>query len=368
MEKELSIDRERLQDTKSQVEEWKEKINEELRSDFKMHIRRAEKIHPEGARMVKYLEDYTMRGGKRIRPTLIIAGYRASGGGDDNILPLSVSIEALQSYILGHDDMMDEDPLRREGPTLHELYRRYHEQNFFRGNSKKFGDKMAIIAGDLAGSFSVWKLATRDLPPSVKAEAIKEMEKMHRYTGYGQTLDLYYDGKSLEETSEEDILKVHRYKTAQYTIRGGLQIGAILGGATESQKNLLHKYGMKVGTAFQIRDDILGLYGDEEKKGKTDSDLKEGKKTLLVLKAYQEGDQEQRQILKEALGKENISEEEIERVRKIVKETGSYQYSKRKLKKLIKEGKKILEDHESIDDDYKYLLKGIADYIGTREV
>lgn len=363
------VDKKRMDGAVQELKDLQDKINSELEREFREYKSRAERIHAQGVRLIDYLQDYTMRGGKRVRPALVVAGYKAVGGRDmEKIIPASLPIEALHSYFLIHDDIIDEDKVRRGEPSLHKLYEKYYRENFSEGNPKRFGENMGIIAGDISNSFAVSQLAETDFGPEVKIEAMKKFEEIHRHTGYGQTLDVIFNQKDVEDVEEKDVLTVHLLKTAQYTIAGPLELGAIFGRGTDGQKEMLREYGIKVGKSFQIYDDMLGLYGKEERTGKpADSDLKEGKKTLLILKALEKGDEEQNKTILDALGNEDVEEEEVERVRKIVKETGSYDYSWKLAMELAEEGKEVLDD-DVLDPEIVGFLKGLADYIITREI
>ncbi len=363
------IDDKRMEEAVKELKKWREKINKELEKEFGTHKQRAEKIHPEGVKVIDYLEDYTMRGGKRVRPALIIAGYKAVGGEEpEKIVPASLSIEALQSYLLIHDDIMDEDELRRGDTTLHKMYEEYHEKEFPDGRAERFGENMGIIVGDIANSFAVAQLIKSDFDCEIKMKALEKFEQIHRHTGYGQVLDVTFNEKGLDDVDEEDVLTVHYLKTSQYTMAGPLELGTIFAEGSEEQRKMLKEYGEKAGKAFQVYDDMLGLYGDEEKLGKPiGSDLEEGKKTLLMVKAYENGNEEQRKKLKETLGKKDVTEEEVREVRRIVKETGSYEYSREMTVKLAEEAKDVL-DEEKLDPKIVKFLRGLADYIVTREV
>ncbi|MFP4633495.1 MAG: polyprenyl synthetase family protein [Candidatus Aenigmatarchaeota archaeon] len=363
------VNKERMEEAVKKLKKWRDEINEELEERFEEYKERAANIHPEGVKVIEYLQDYTMRGGKRVRPALIIAGYKGVGGEKvGKIVPASLSIEALQSYLLIHDDIIDEDELRRGGTTLHKMYEKYHRKKFPGNRSEKFGESMGIVVGDISNSFAVAQIAGSDFDNETKIEAMKKFEEIHRHTGYGQILDITFNERDAEEVEEEDVLTVHHLKTAKYTMAGPLILGAIFGGGSEKQKSMLEEYGLKAGKAFQVYDDMLGLYGNEEKLGKpVGSDLEEGKRTLLITKALERGDDEQRKTVLNALGKKDITEEEVKEVREIVKETGSYEYSRKLTVDLAKEAKKVL-DKDVIDPEIVEFLKGLADYIITREV
>ncbi len=299
----------------------------------------------------------------------MIAGYKAVGGKDDEkIFPASTSVEALQTYLLIHDDIMDQDELRRGGPTLHKMYRKFHEENKYRGDSKRFGETLGINAGDLANSYAVDQLVKSDFPAERKIKALRKLENIHRHTGFGQVLDVMFNFRKTANVEESDTDQVYKLKTAHYTIAGPLELGAILGGGTEEQIEALKEYGMKAGRAFQLSDDLLVMYGDEEKIGKhVGTDLEEGNKTIPILKAYEMGNKEQKQKIKDAMGNKNLSKEEVQKIGEIIEETGAYEYCKQKVEKLAKEGKQAIKNAENIDPEIKEFLLGIADYIIARE-
>jgi geranylgeranyl diphosphate synthase type I len=160
---------------------------------------------------------------------------------------------------------------------------------------------------------------------------------------------------------------VHTLKTAHYTVAGPLQLGAILAGASEEDLKALNDYGIPLGKAFQIQDDILGLFGSEEKFGKpTDSDLKEGKRTLLILKALEKCSPEEKEKIEGALGNQELSAEAAEEVRAIIKATGSLDYSRKLAGELIEQAKQSISQ-SNFKAEAKEFLLGIADYMLKRD-
>lgn len=364
----VNVDEERMNKSIKTLKSWASKINDILEDEFDNHIERAKKIHPEGVRMFEYLKEYTMRGGKRLRPSLVVAGYKAVGGKRDEIFPASTSMEAMHNYLIIHDDIMDQDDMRRNGPTLHKMYRDLHKEKSFSEDPDRFGENMGINAGDLTSSFATDQLAKSDFPAEKKIKAIRKFEDIHRHTGYGQVLDVMFNYKSPKDVEEKDTDQVYRLKTAHYTVAGPLELGAILGDGTEEQKQKLKEYGMMVGRAFQLADDLLVMYGDEEKLGKkVGTDLEEGNKTVPILKAYEMGNEEQKRIIEETMGKDNVSKERVQRIGEIIEETGAFDYCKRKVEKQAKKGKDAIRNVEDLDSDMRDFLLGIADYIIARE-
>ncbi len=350
-----------------ELDQIREKINKELQNLFDKKILEAKNVDSFAVDMVKALEDFTMRGGKRIRAAMIYYGYTAFSQDDlDEVIKACICIELIQSFFLIHDDIIDKDDLRRGGPTLHKMFEDYHVKNFKLKSPEHFGRSMAMLVGDLAGSISNELFADIGLPDKNKLAAIIELNKMESVVVFGESLDILSELR--EELTKEDLLKVNRYKTSSYTFDSPLRIGALLAGADENQIKPLHEYGMNLGMAFQIQDDILGLFGDQEIFGKPiGSDFREGKTTLLSHKTLELSDQEDRDFVKSMLGKEDITAEEIEKLKTIVKGCGSLDYSIDLTKELIKKAKSSIKGIEINDASRMFLLKA-ADYIINRKI
>ncbi len=339
---------------------YKKKVEEELKKFFEKKKKNVE--NPLLRNAVEIIEEYTMRGGKRLRPILMLIGYKMFGGEGREIIKASSSLELIQSYLLIHDDIMDESELRRGKKTVHRIYEDIHLRNGFGGNPRRFGENMGIIAGDLANVYAFEILANSNFPENLKIRAINYLNKVIEYTGYGQIIDVY--SSLLSNFAEEDLILLHKYKTAKYTLEGPLVMGSILAGYESSE---IEHFAIPVGIAFQLKDDILGLFGNEKKIGKpVTSDLAEGKKTLLIIKALEWGDEEDRKIIMNALGNPAVTEEQLEKVREIVKKTSSLKYSEELSEKLIEEGKKSLQKLKVKNEDMKDLLFYLADYMIKR--
>ena len=304
---------------------------------------------------------FARAGGKRLRPLLVLVGYMGAGKEvDENIVRASISIELLHNYFLIHDDVMDEDELRRGQPTVWKSL-----QGKFDGE-KHFAYSLAICAGDIAETYAAQAVAASGLPEHVVLSMLTKLHNISELTGYGQVLDIVLESLPLEKVREEDVLTVHEYKTSRYSVEGPLHLGAIAAEADRLMEEYT-RYAIPAGIAFQLKDDILGLFGEEEEIGKpVGSDVREGKRTLLVLKAYEWGTREQRERIKELLGKKDLTREELEEFREIVRETGSLEYSENMMKRLVDEAKGALE-RSDIAEPARSLLLELADYMVKRK-
>ncbi len=345
------------------VKEYRAKVEEELRVFFKNKRRMLN--HWTSVEALNAIEEYTLRGGKRLRAILMILGYKMYGGNDEKaIIQASSSLELIQSYLLIHDDIMDESELRRGKKTVHKIYEGIHLSQGFGGNPRRFGESMALILGDLANVYAVEILSSSKFPDDLKIMAINKLNEVIEYTGYGQIIDIY--SSMLEDFGEEDLLLLHKYKTARYTVEAPLVLGAILAGKSEEAK--IRDFAIPIGIAFQLQDDILGLFGDEKQIGKpVTSDLAEGKKTLLILKALEKGNEEDREIILSALGNPAVTYEQLKDVREIVRKTGSLDYSINLARKLVNQGKGALSKLNVEEEEYRTILKELADYLINRK-
>lgn len=312
-------------------------------------------------KITKSLAEYTLRGGKRMRPIFMIYGYQAiTGKVTDEIIRISIFLELIQSSLLVHDDIMDDDKLRRGGITIHEKYAGY-----FSKRDELFGSSIAIIIGDLAMNFAYEIITNSTLSDKKKAQMVSMVSKYVSLVDYGQAIDV-----KLSRTrtySEKDIENIHYYKTMIYTTMMPLMVGATIAGASKKQLESIRKYAENAGIAFQIQDDIMGVFGDEKKLGKPiGSDISENKKTLLILKALEKATFVDKKMINNILGKENIRQSEIKKMRKIIINTGSLQYSQDKASKMIRDAKKYALEAD-IDENVKKELLKIADYIINRD-
>lgn len=216
----------------------------------------------------------TLRGGKRLRAVLVAAAYLECGGegGASAVIGAGVAMELLQTYLLVHDDWMDGDDQRRGGPSVPAL---------LRARSPAHADAASVLAGDLACAWAQQALLEVELPAERVLRAAREMAGAHEDVVQGQILDVC---SSPAELGQLEVL--HALKTASYTVRAPVLMGARLAGASEPQVAALAAFASPLGVAFQLRDDLLGTFGDPKAIGKpVGSDLRKGKRTALVLEA-----------------------------------------------------------------------------------
>jgi geranylgeranyl diphosphate synthase type I len=309
-------------------------------------------------------------GGKRLRGALTRESYQMFGGEEEyNILKASMVVELIHGFGLIHDDIMDNDDLRRGKPTIHEQYLREILEN--KDSTKEeaylYGISMAMMIGDLGPLFSNLIIAETNFPPERKVKLLSKLSETVLYTIYGQGMDVTFEQNEIP--TEEEAMQVHRYKTAYYTITGPLQYGALLAGIeeTDPRYQALEKYGLPIGIAFQLKDDELGIFSESEKIGKpVFSDLRQGKVTVLFAKAFENADNGKLKFLKKVHGHPEASSEDLEKVKEIIVETGALEYSRNLSLQLIDEGTSYIKEVTS-DEKYRDLLNLIAEFVSSRD-
>lgn len=272
---------------------------------------------------VEVFLDLLARGGKRIRGSMVMAGYEMCGGTNRNmIIQAARAIEMLHAYILIIDDIQDRSALRRGKPSAHELAAAYHDKHKLRGDAAHTGVSLALNAALSGGHAAQAILANMDAEPQLKLNVISIVNRTMGITAHGQTLDIM--NELVEEPDMIDIERVLEWKTALYTIINPLHVGMVLAGADCKATDGITPYALHTGKAFQITDDILGIFGNETELGKTPGDdVREGKGTLLALYALQHTSPLQKKFLRACLGNPDLTHADFEKCKHIIEESGA---------------------------------------------
>nr|AAU84141.1 geranylgeranyl pyrophosphate synthase [uncultured archaeon GZfos37B2] len=314
------------------------------------------------------------RRGKSLRPAVLLFSCGAAGGDEEIAIPAAAATEVFHTWTLVHDDVIDRDCMRRGGYTVHEEFRRRGVDLGYDGDkAAHYGTSLAILAGDVQQGWSVSllsELAERGVDPAVVLHLIRMMETdVVIMLLSGQIFDVQYSKAPIESLSEAKILGMLWRKTgALYEFAGAA--GAMIGLSTTNRENELvrsiSQFTGRCGTAFQLQDDILGVVGDTKKLGKTvGSDIREGKRTLIVYHAFTHADEAQKRCMSRILGNKNASDEEISEVVDILSELGSIEYTRALADSYIEEAKEQIETIPG--SRYKDLLLAWAEYMVSRE-
>ena len=270
-------------------------------------------------------------GGKKIRPLLCYWGWRGAGGAADDagVVTAGMSLELFQAAALVHDDIIDRSDLRRGAPSVHKQFESLHDDGGWHLDAERFGAGAAILAGDLCLSLSEEAFASlpgaRDRVGSARAI----FNLMRTEVMAGQYLDLLEEAVGPDREPGEAAqraLSIVRFKSAKYSTEHPLCIGGALAGASPSLLAGYSSFALPLGEAFQLRDDLLGVYGDPALTGKpAGDDLREGKRTVLIAKALQSGSPSQNSALNAGLGRKGLSEDEVLHLRSIIDATGAHE-------------------------------------------
>lgn len=285
-------------------------------------------------------------GGKRMRPILTIMGAEAFGEDLKKALPAALSVELFHNFSLIHDDIMDEAPIRRGKPTIHE----------------KWNENSAILSGDVLFVKAYQQLAKQDA--SVLPDLLNLFNKTAIEVCEGQQLDMDFEKR--EHVSIPEYIEMIRLKTS-VLLGCALEMGAIVAGASQEDRSSLYEFGQQIGIAFQIQDDILDVYADPKKFGKqVGGDIISNKKTMLLLKAFELADDEQKMTLNTLLTETNI-DLKITSVRNLFNTLGIREICKEIMNHHYSLAKKALHS-TSISDHQKTPLLQLAAYLMEREI
>jgi geranylgeranyl diphosphate synthase type I len=263
---------------------------------------------------------------------------------------------------------MDNDDKRHGVDTIHKKYEKVSKRSFANKDNKHFGQSIAIVIGDLCHTMANKVLFNASFRPEIILKALDRLQDTVYDVIPGQIRDvrLGYAGKA----TEEEILKVQEAKTAHYTFNAPIELGYILA-ENNNKKDLANfkRYSMAMGKAFQIRDDMLGIFGDEKTLGKpVGSDIIEGKQTLLVNYVLKYGSIQQKKITSAMLGLTTISQKQLKEFRKIITDTGALKHSQKKGNEMVSEAIHALDKISFADQDAATFFRGIAEYIVNREI
>lgn len=287
------------------------------------------------------IKEFICRHGKRIRPILFCIGYLGfSKKAPAGLYQSALSFELLHDFLLIHDDLVDKSAMRRGKPSMHTLFTNYLHQK----NETKFsGEDLAIIAGDIIYALAMDSFLRVQENKHRKEEALKKFISSAISTGSGEFIELLLGIKPIDKVTKKDIYKIYDYKTANYTFSSPLTIGATLAGARTDQLKKLHLYGMLLGKAFQIKDDIIGVFGKQRETGKSNiTDIKEAKRTLLIWFAYNHANRKDQLLIKKNMQGKIAGRNQLLRIRKIMMQTGSISYAQAQIKDLYLKAKKQL--------------------------
>ena len=338
-----------------QFDAWMTAIRERVDAVLTTFLRQkrdqAIALSPVSAELVDEVSALTMRGGKRLRPVVTAASFRAVAPDRDELETAGVgaALELLQTYLLIHDDWMDQDTERRGGPAAHFAFAERH-------NDAHLGASLGVLAGDLASTYS-WELFLRGPFPSTRREeALAAFVRLHTEVFAGQQLDLIAD---------TDVERMHDLKTGSYTVRGPAQLGALLADANAEQLRSLEAWARPLGVAFQLRDDLLGTFGSATATGKPGDDLRHGKRNAVIAQFEQLIPREKQGLILRVWGDPEADEATVAEATELLAACGAKARVESRLMELTAQARATLEAAQ-IEPSGKGLLLEVTDRLTLR--
>jgi geranylgeranyl diphosphate synthase type I len=298
-------------------------------------------------------------GGKRLRPAFGYWGWRGTGRPDDDRMVIAAaSLELFQACAVIHDDVMDRSDTRRGLPAAHRRFGALHGSAGWRGDGDVFGIGAAILLGDLCLAWTDEMFFSSGLEPDRLLRARPLFDEMRTELMGGQYLDLLE--QALGGGSVPRARRVILYKSARYSVLRPLQLGAVLAGADRPLLAAYEAYGVPLGEAFQLRDDVLGVFGDPAETGKpAGDDLREGKRTVLVALAAQLGTPAQCRVLERRLGDPALDDDGVRALREVIVDTGALAEVERMIEASTGHAMAAL-DSPAVDPDAAAVLRELA--------
>jgi len=332
------------------------RIDELLRDE----LARWQAVDARLAEPIDALRDFVATGGKRLRPAFCYCSFIGGGGALDNqsVVDAAAALELVHTFALAHDDVMDGSAIRRGEDSVHARFARRHGRSGWRGEARRFGEGMAILVGDFA--FTYADVLMRGMPGAAQAV----FDELRIELCVGQSLDLV--GTASASTEADLANRIAVYKSGKYTVERPLHLGAALAGRLEPLAPTLSAIGLPLGHAFQLRDDVLGAFGDAEVTGKpVGDDLREGKSTPLVALAFERARAEDRPLLGR-LGDPGLTATEISSLQDLFVRTGALEQVESDIARLVAEARDALAS-APITDLARSWLDELAAYVAWRD-
>lgn len=344
------------------------RIDEALAAFFATTRPALEDVSPDLAPAAQAVQEFVLDGGKRLRPAFCYWGWAGAGGQDpdDAIIVASAALELLQACALIHDDLMDRSDTRRGRPSIHRAFESHHIGHDLGGSAARFGEAAAVLLGDLCLVWANQMLDASGFDAHALFRARPTFSTMCGEVMAGQYLDV------VEQTAlDSDLdraLRVVRFKTAKYTVERPLHLGAALRGTDESVLAAYSSYGLPLGEAFQLRDDVLGVFGDPEQTGKpAGDDIREGKRTVLVAAAMKRGTEADRATLSALLGNPDLDDAGVTTAREIITSSGALDFAEKLMDTRMTEALNAIES-APVNESARQALTRLAEAVVRRAV
>ncbi|MEM9292753.1 MAG: polyprenyl synthetase family protein [Acidobacteriota bacterium] len=361
------------QEFRALLDAFRTKLEGELGRFFREREEETRGRAPQALELLASVEDLVQAGGKRLRPALVYFSYRACGGEQEaEVLPLAMGTELLHTYLLIHDDIMDRAPTRRGKITAHRRFEAafpHTERGPGRPDpeeeARHHGTSMAILSGDLASTLAFQLFASLPAEPAARRLAVERLVfLMSREVIDGQFLEMHAGLGA--DPSGEDLARILQLKSGLYSVERPVELGATLAEADPALLGALKQYGRALGEAFQLQDDLLGVFADETAVGKpVGGDLEEGKHTFLIHHALRLASPDDESYLRSILGRAGLTHSEVQRGRSILESCGARAAVEAMIEERSETARRLLEPLQLAPSGHAF-LRGLVDYLEQR--
>ena len=357
-------------DFKLQLKNFKIEFDERLDQFLEKKLLEAKKLNQTTVYNLEQIAFVLKSGGKRFRPALAYFGHKLAGGTDNQaIWDIALALEIFHGFALIHDDIIDKSLIRRGVPTLEALYQDYFDKNNPNIDNKHFAMSAAILAGDFALVLANQLIANLKYDLSIKEKVQNIYYEMQFELVGGQEDDCFGVGLAdLDDLKEENVISMLKFKSGNYSIQKPLLMGAILANADQMKQSTIMSAGEKLGLVFQVKDDILGLFGDEKEIGKSNtSDITDGKRTLMMVRTYNNSTQNDKDRIKTILGNENADLNDVNWLKSLIQNSGVVAELEEHCLKLVTDAKTELNQaFDSANEALQFLL-AMSEYLYARQ-
>lgn len=339
------------------------RVQRDLTQFLAEQIRYLGEIGTELVPVAEAINAFLLDGGKRLRPLFAYCGYLAAGGEDDDAIIRAVaSLELLQACALIHDDLIDDSDTRRGKPSIHRWFEGIHQAEELSGSATRYGSSAAILLGDLALVWSDQMFHQSGITEAALIRSLSIHDEMRVELMAGQFLDIHEQALATQSVARS--LKIARYKSGKYTIERPLHFGASLAQPDQQMRQdylaIFSEFGLPLGEAFQLRDDLLGVFGDPSVTGKpAGDDLREGKRTVLMAMAHDRATEKQEVVIAQLFGDRRLGIDGIAELRSIITDTGAREHVEDLIEKLTLTALDAIS-REEIDPSAHALLSELA--------
>lgn len=336
--------------------------------DGKISLFKAVSSQSSSIEMLTKLKEITSNEGKTIRPIIALCTFQMLTNKEltQAEIEAACSLELIHKFLVIHDDIADNDRIRYGKENLFGFYENKGLSQFKKSaqDAERYGISVSMVSGDLNHAFAYEILQKSSHHQEIKDKLFSELHRIIDMTCFGWKEESEMTQKTIEDVSSDDLLNNLKYITPIYTTDGPTKFGAILSKASEKDFKTLEEFSIPLGIAFQITDDLLGLYGIEAGQD-LKSDITDNKKTLHIIYAFEKASEEDKKFLLEKYGTK-ITEEDLERVKDIVTKTGAKEYAENYANKLMEKALSALKTLP-FDNKYKTILEELALFAVKRE-